>query len=50
MSNNEVNPEKVQKIIQLAIAILTAIGGFFAGVGAHAATVSNYLSNIKFPF
>ena len=41
MSNQNVDPNKVKKIIELAIAILTAIGGFFAGVGAHAATVSN---------
>lgn len=34
MSKN-VDPKTWKKVIDLAIAILTAIGGFLTGLGAH---------------
>ena len=37
MANNKVDPETMQKIIKVAIAVLTALLGFFSGVGAQAA-------------
>lgn len=39
MAQKEVNPETMQRIMKLVIAIATAIAGFFSGMGAHAATV-----------
>ena len=38
MSNEKINPETVKKILQIAIAILTAILGGGVGV-AHAAGI-----------
>lgn len=43
MSENEIDPTKVKKWIDLAIAILTAIGGFLFGMGS--ASACNLLSN-----
>jgi hypothetical protein len=37
MSNNEIDPKLVKKIIDCAIAILTAIGGFLVGMGSATA-------------
>lgn len=37
-NEKDVDPKKVAKIINLTIAILTAILGFFTGTAAHAAT------------
>ena len=37
MANQEIDPQKVEKIIRVAIAVLTAILGFFSGVGTAAA-------------
>lgn len=33
-----VDPKTWKKIVDLAIAILTAIGGFLTGLGAHTVT------------
>ena len=33
MSNEKINPETVKKILQIAIAVLTAILGGLGGVG-----------------
>ena len=35
---NHIDPEKAQKVLKLAIYILTAILGFFTGGGVQAAT------------
>lgn len=43
MSENEIDPTKVKKWIDLAITILTAIGGFLVGMGS--ASACNLLSN-----
>ena len=43
MSNEEIDPTKVKKWIDLAIAILTAIGGFLFGMGS--ASACNIMSN-----
>lgn len=34
----EIDPTKIKKIIDLAIAILSAIGGFFSGIATKIAT------------
>lgn len=39
MSNNNKNPETWAKVIKVAIAILTAILGFFTGAGAKACAI-----------
>lgn len=40
MSENEIDPKTIKKWVDLAIAILTAIGGFLVGMGsASAATI-----------
>lgn len=44
MSNEEIDPTKVKKWIDLAIAILTAIGGFLFGMGS--ASACNLMSNL----
>lgn len=38
MQNSKLPAETWRKIIQVAIAILSAIAGFFTGAGAQAAT------------
>lgn len=35
--NEKVDPKTWKKIVDLAIAILTAIGGFLTGLGTHTA-------------
>lgn len=44
MSKTEIDPIKVKKWVELAIAILTAIGGFLVGMGS--ATACNVMSNL----
>lgn len=44
MSNTEIDPVKVKKWVDLAIAILTAIGGFLFGMGS--ASACNVMSNL----
>lgn len=37
MSNENIDPEKVAKLVKLGIAILTAILGFLTGMGSASA-------------
>lgn len=37
MSKQDIDPQKIEKIIRVTIAVLTAILGFFSGVGTAAA-------------
>lgn len=37
MANKEIDPQLVEKIIRVTITILTAVLGFFSGVGTASA-------------
>lgn len=38
MAKNEISPEMKERLVKLAIGILTAVIGFLTGAGAQAAT------------